>query len=68
MRLMSYNGYVARYEYSNADGLFVGHISGIKGIVGFHGDSVNELLAAFEEAVTDYLNTLEACSGMESQS
>ncbi|BBP61003.1 hypothetical protein PHLH4_45930 [Pseudomonas sp. St316] len=39
------------------DGLFVGHIAGIKDVVGFHGESVSELRAAFEEAVTDYLET-----------
>jgi predicted HicB family RNase H-like nuclease len=68
MRLMSYNGYVAQYEYSRADCLFVGHIFGIKDVVGFHGDSVNELRAAFEEAVTDYLNARVACNGVESRS
>jgi predicted HicB family RNase H-like nuclease len=36
---------------------FVGHIAGIKDVVGFHGESVTELRAAFEEAVTDYLET-----------
>ncbi len=35
-----------------------GHITGINDVVGFHGDSVAELRAAFEEAVEDYL---EAC-------
>ena len=34
------------------------HIAGINDVVGFHGDSVAELRAAFEEAVEDYL---EAC-------
>lgn len=38
-------------------GLFVGHIAGIKDVVGFHGESVQELRAAFEEAVVDYLDT-----------
>ena len=35
----------------------MGHIAGIKDVVGFHGESVNELRKAFEEAVTDYLET-----------
>ncbi|TBN46862.1 type II toxin-antitoxin system HicB family antitoxin [Pseudomonas sp. BGI-2] len=58
MNEMNYQDYVARIEYSNEDGLFVGHIAGIKDVVGFHGESVLELRDAFEEAVTDYL---EAC-------
>jgi predicted HicB family RNase H-like nuclease len=54
---MNYKGYAARIEYSEEDGLFVGHIAGIRDIVGFHGESVQELRDAFEEAVTDYLET-----------
>lgn len=57
MNVMSYQGYVARIEYSDEEGLFVGHIAGIKDVVGFHGESVGELRFAFEEAVTDYLVT-----------
>lgn len=55
MKAMQYKGYAARIEYSDEDGCFVGHIAGIKDIVGFHGDSVTEMRAAFEEAVDDYL-------------
>lgn len=57
MNMMTYRGYVARIEYSDEDAAFVGHIAGIRDIVGFHGESVNELRAAFEEAVDDYLET-----------
>ena len=59
MNMMTYRGYVARIEYSDEDTAFVGHIAGIRDIVGFHGESVNELRAAFEEAVDDYLETCE---------
>lgn len=52
---MQYKGYAARIEYSDEDGCFVGHIAGIKDIVGFHGESVTEIRFAFEEAVDDYL-------------
>ena len=51
MNTMSYKGYAARIEYSDEDDCFVGHIAGINDIVGFHGDSVSELHAAFEEAI-----------------
>ena len=56
MNPMTYKGYAARIEYSDEDGCFVGHIAGIRDIVGFHGDSVQELRDAFVEAVDDYLD------------
>ena len=57
MNMMNCNGYAVRIDYSDEDGLFVGKIVGIKDVVGFHGASVSELRAAFEEAVSDYLET-----------
>lgn len=57
MNVMNYKGYAARIEYSDEDGCFVGHLAGIRDIVGFHGESVSELKAAFEAAVDDYLVT-----------
>jgi predicted HicB family RNase H-like nuclease len=57
MNTMQYKGYAARIEYSDEDDCFIGHIAGINDIVGFHGDSVAKLHAAFEEAVDDYLKT-----------
>jgi predicted HicB family RNase H-like nuclease len=32
-------------------------VAGIRDVIGFHGDSVKELRAAFEESVEDYLAT-----------
>ncbi|MBE2199701.1 MAG: type II toxin-antitoxin system HicB family antitoxin [Anaerolinea sp.] len=57
MNTMTHKGYAAQIEYSHEDQCFVGHIAGIKDVVGFHGESVSELRAAFEEAVDDYLET-----------
>jgi predicted HicB family RNase H-like nuclease len=57
MNTMTYRGYAAKIAYSDEDGCFVGHIAGIRDVVGFHGESVAELRAAFEEAVDDYLET-----------
>lgn len=56
---LTYQGYAARIEFSSEDECFVGHIAGIQDTVGFHGESVAELKAAFEEAVEDYLETCE---------
>ena len=55
MNTLTYNGYSARVEFDAEDRIFVGHIAGIRDIVGFHGASVDELEAAFHEAVDDYL-------------
>lgn len=54
---MKYKGFAAHIEYSDEAGCFVGHIAGIRVVVGFHGESVGELRTAFEEAVDDYLET-----------
>ena len=59
MSTMTYKGYAARIEYSDEDGCFIGHIAGIKDVIGFHADSVNGLRTEFEEAVDDYLATCE---------
>ena len=59
MSTMTYKGYAARIEYSDEDFCFVGHIAGIRDIIGFHAESVKELRIAFEEAVDDYLATFE---------
>ena len=57
MNTMTYKGFAARVEYSEEDGCFVGHVAGIRDVVGFHGESVDELRSAFEEAVDDYVET-----------
>ena len=59
MTPMKYQGYAARIEYSDDDGLFIGHVAGIRDVIGFHGESVSELREAFEEAIDDYLATCD---------
>ena len=55
MNMMKYKGYVAHIEYDEEDRIFVGHLAGIKDIVGFHGITVNELEKAFHESVDNYI-------------
>jgi predicted HicB family RNase H-like nuclease len=55
MNTMTYKGYAARIEYSEEDGCFVGHLVGIRSIVGFDGKSVAELRKQFHIAVDHYL-------------
>ena len=52
---MKYRGYTARIEFDEADRIFVGHLAGIKDIVGFHGTTVDELESAFRESVDHYI-------------
>ena len=59
MKTMTYQGYAAHIEYSDEAACFVGHIAGIRDIVGFHGESVDELRIAFQDAVEDYLETCQ---------
>ena len=62
MNVMRYKGYSARVEFDAEDRILVGHIAGIRDIVGFHGASVDDLEKAFHEAVDDYL---KACAKLK---
>ena len=55
MRPMTYKGYAARIEYSDEDGCLVGRVAGIRDMITFHGETVTELRAAFQESVDFYL-------------
>ena len=57
MSTMSYKGYTAIVDYSAEDECFVGHLAEIEDIVGFHGDSEEEIGKAFEETVDFYIQT-----------
>ncbi len=59
MNEMTYQNYKAKIEYDSIDKIFVGHIIGIRDIVGFHGSTVEELESAFHEAVEHYLEVCE---------
>ncbi|MBL7635430.1 type II toxin-antitoxin system HicB family antitoxin [Atlantibacter sp.] len=56
MNTMTYKGYAAKIEYSDDDLCFVGHVAGIRDVIGFHADNVAGLREAFEEAVDDYID------------
>ncbi len=59
MNEMKHKEYSAKVEYDPVDKIFVGHIVGIRDIVGFHGSTVEELESAFHEAVEHYLEVCE---------
>jgi predicted HicB family RNase H-like nuclease len=54
---LSYRGYTAKIEFDAADRVFFGRLAGINDGVGFHADTVEDLIAAFREAVDDYTET-----------
>jgi predicted HicB family RNase H-like nuclease len=52
---MTYKGYFAKIEYSDENKCLIGRISDIRHPMNFHGDSVDKIRQAFEEAVDAYL-------------
>jgi predicted HicB family RNase H-like nuclease len=57
MSTLTYRGYTAIVEFDSEDMILTGRIAGINDIIGFHAETPAELLAAFHEAVDDYLET-----------
>ena len=55
MNILKFRGDVARIEYDEEGRIFVGHLAGIKDIVGFHGRTVDERESAFHETVDNYI-------------
>jgi predicted HicB family RNase H-like nuclease len=55
--ILRHMGHSARVEFDADDRIFFGRIARIAGGVGFHADTVEGLVAAFEDAVDDYLET-----------
>jgi predicted HicB family RNase H-like nuclease len=57
MTTLTYEGYSARIEFDADDMIFFGRIAGIRDGVTFHAENVTGLVAAFHEAVDDYVET-----------
>lgn len=53
--LMTYKDYHAKIEYDDDARVFHGRVLGIKDVINFEGDCVEELSKAFEDSITDYL-------------
>ena len=52
---MEYKGYVGSVEFSEADGVFFGKVQGIRSLISYEGQTAQELVSDFHEAVDDYL-------------
>lgn len=55
MNTLKYKDFIGTVAFSEEDGVFFGKIEGIEGLVNFEGESVDELVNSFHEAVDDYL-------------
>ena len=59
MGKLVFGNFEATVDYSQEDDTFIGKIDGVKSIVSFEGNSVEELKKAFSEAIADYVGFLE---------
>ena len=60
MKTMTYKGYTAEIIYSDEDECFVGHVVDPgDDIIGFHGDTDEELRVAFENVVDLHIKVKE---------
>ena len=59
---LTYKGYGAHVEFDAEDRIFVGSISGVRDIIGFHAATITDLEKAFREAVNDYVIACAALS------
>ena len=59
MTVLTYKGYAAMVEFDPEDMILIGKLAGIDDVIGFHAENGRELIAAFHEAVDDYL---DACA------
>lgn len=57
---MRHKGQMARVDFDDRSNAFVGKLLGIGDVVSFHGETVQALREAFEEAVEDYIATCQA--------
>jgi predicted HicB family RNase H-like nuclease len=60
MNVLTYKGYSAAVEFDADDLILAGRVAGLNDVVGFHGATPQELVAAFHEAVDDYVATCKA--------
>jgi len=56
MNTMTSQGYTARVDFDERDNLFVGRVLGVRDIISFHGETVDQLRGEFESAIRDYLS------------
>lgn len=53
---MEYKGYVGSVEFSQEDSILFGKVMGIRALISYEGQTVQELVNDFHDAVDAYLN------------
>lgn len=53
--MMEYKGYIGKVEFDDEAGIFHGEVINLRDVITFQGESVQELRAAFQDSVEDYL-------------
>ena len=56
---MEYKGYTGSVEFSEADGVFLGKVQGIRALISYEGTTAKELIDDFHGSVDDYLALCE---------
>jgi predicted HicB family RNase H-like nuclease len=57
--LMKYKSYLGSVEYSPEDDVLFGKVQGIRSLINYEGNSIQELKQAFYESVDEYLADCE---------
>ncbi len=57
--LLSYKNYNGTVEYSKEDGCLFGRVVGVKSLLSYEGESVQELEQDFKNAIDEYLKDCE---------
>jgi predicted HicB family RNase H-like nuclease len=55
MTMRAYKGYAGSIEYSTDDKCFHGRVQGLRDVINYEADTVEELEKAFHDSVDDYL-------------
>ncbi len=53
--MMEYKGYIGKVEFDDETGVLYGEVINLRDVITFQGESVQEVRAAFQESVDDYL-------------
>ena len=56
-KTVEYKGYIGSIEYSESDKVFFGKVLGIKSLISYEGNNIDELTQDFHEAIDAYLES-----------
>lgn len=55
MKTLSYKNYTGSVEFSVEDNILFGKVLGIKSLISYEGNTIEELIKDFHDAINDYL-------------